>query len=157
MKHLLLLSVVVIMAFMAACGGGSSTATPSTTVSSTAMPGTPVAVTGGGTYWSITPAQLYSMLATKDFFLADADVEYIGEIANTDLFINSNNITQEMSKFPADKTTKIVLYCTSGVHSAAAAAILVQAGYTRVMDLAGGLIAWTSQGYITVNNNRTMS
>jgi rhodanese-related sulfurtransferase len=159
MKRLMLLSVVVIMAFMSACGGSSVTSTPAATTSSTAMPGTPVAVAGGGTYWSITPAQLYSMLkqSTRDFFMADADVEYIGEIASTDLFINSNNASQELDKFPADKTAKIVLYCTSGVHSAAVAAILVQAGYTRVMDLAGGIIAWQQQGYPTAFNTRTMT
>ena len=122
------------------------------------MPGTMVSVTGGA-YWSITPAQLYSLLIqpTRDFLLVDADVEYIGEIATTNLFINSANIGQELGKFPSDKTAKIVLYCTSGVHSAEAAVILVQAGYTRVMNLAGGIIAWQQQGYVTVNNRRTMT
>ena len=155
MKRLILVSAVVIMAFMSACGGGSNT--PSTTASSTGLPGTPVSVSGGSIYWSITPAQLSSMLQHKDFFMADADVQYIGEIANTDLFINSGNVTQEMDKFPADKTAKIVLYCTSSFHSSAVAVILVQAGYTSVMDLAGGLEAWQAQGYPGLNKTRTMT
>ena len=156
MKPLLLVSAVIIMALMAACGGGSSTTAPSSTASSTAMPGTPVAVEGGGTYWSITPAQLHS-LSPNDLFIVDADTAYIGEIANTALFINSDTVSQNLDKFPADKSTKIVIYCAAGVKSKVVAATLVTAGYTRVMQLEGGLIAWMNQGYPTTNKTRTIT
>lgn len=156
MKRLLLLSAVIIMALMAACGGGSSTTAPSTTASSTQMPGTPVAVEGGGTYWNITPAQLRSM-SPSDLFIVDADTAYIGEIANTDLFINANTVSQNLDKFPADKSAKIVVYCTLGMNSKAVVIILVKAGYTRVMQLEGGIVAWMNQGYPTTNKTRTMT
>jgi rhodanese-related sulfurtransferase len=158
MKRLPLLIAVVIMAFMAACGGGSSTSStpPSTTASSTQMPGTPVTVEGGGTYWSVIPAQLHS-LHPSDLFLVDADTAYIGEIANTALFINPDNVSQNLDKFPSDKAAKIVVYCASGMKSQAVAATLVKAGYTRVMQLEGGIIAWMNQGYPTTNKTRTMT
>ncbi|RJO60891.1 MAG: rhodanese-like domain-containing protein [Dehalococcoidia bacterium] len=157
MKRLLLVSAVIIMAFAAACGGGSSgTTAPSTTASSTAMLGTPVAVEGGGTYWSITPAQLHSM-SPNDLFIVDADTAYMGEIANTSLFINSDTVSQNLDKFPSDKATKIVVYCAAGVKSKVVAATLVTAGYTRVMQLEGGIIAWQLQGYPATNKTRTMT
>ena len=156
MKRLLLVTAVVIMSCVAACGGGSNPTTSSTTAPSTAMPGTPVAVEGGSTYWSITPAQLHS-LSPSDLFIVDADTAYIGEIANTALFINSDTISQNLDKFPSDKATKIVVYCASGMKSQTVAATLVQAGYTRVMELEGGIIAWQAQGYPTTFKTRTMT
>ena len=158
MKRIMLASVVIILAFTLACGGGASATTSSTapTPSSTALPGTTVAVEGGGNYWVITPAQLYGF-KTKDFFLADTDDSYVGEIASTDLFINYTRVASELDKFPADKTSKIVLYCTSGIKSKTAAAALVTAGYTRVMELSGGIIAWQQQGYPTLFKTRTMT
>ena len=156
MKRLLLVTAVVIMSFVAACGGGSNPTTPSTTALSTAMPGTPVAVEGGGTYWNVTPAQLAS-IKVKDFILADIDTTYIGEIGGTDLFLNSDTISQNLDKFPSNKATKIVVYCASGVKSKVVAATLVKAGYTRVMQLEGGIIAWQLQGYPTTSKTRTMT
>jgi rhodanese-related sulfurtransferase len=156
MKRLLLVTAVVIMSCAAACGGSSNPTTPSTTAPSTAMPGTPVAVEGGGTYWSVTPAQLAS-IKVKDFILVDTDTTYIGEIGGTDLFLNSDTISQNLDKFPSDKATKIVIYCASGMKSQTVAATLVQAGYMRVMQLVGGIIAWQQQGYPTIFKTRTMT
>lgn len=160
MKRLLLVFTVAALAFAAACGSTTTTSstppvTTNPTASSTQMPGTPVSVAGGGTYWDITPAQLAAM--SKDFVLADTDTTYVGEIPSTDLFINSDNISQELSKFPADKTTKIVIYCTAGVKTQAVAVALVQAGYTRVMELLGGITAWQAAGYPTTFLTRTMA
>ena len=81
----------------------------------------------------------------------------MGEIAKTALFINSDTVSQNLDKFPADKATKIVVYCAVGVKSKVVAATLVKAGYTRVMQLEGGLIAWMNQGYPTTNKTRTMT
>jgi len=156
MKRLLLVTAVVIMSCAIACGGGSNLTTPSTTVPSTAMPGTPVAVEGGGTYWDVTPAQLAS-IKVKDFILVDTDTTYIGEIGGTDLFLNSDTISQNPDKFPSDKATKIVVYCASGMKSKVVAATLVKAGYTRVMELEGGIMAWQAQGYPVISRTRTMT
>jgi len=156
MKRLLLVTAVVFLSLVAACGGNSTLTTPSTTAPSTAMPGTPVAVEGGGTYWSITPAQLHS-LSPSGLFIVDADSAYIGEITNTALFINPDNVSQNLDKFPSDKATKIVVYCSLGMKSQAVSATLVKAGYTRVMQLEGGIIAWQQQGYPTTFKTRTMT
>jgi rhodanese-related sulfurtransferase len=154
MKRIMILTAILLMGFMAACGGGAVTPVTSSSTSTSLMPGTPVSA-DGGTYWSITPLQLASF-TVKDFVLADTDTSYIGEISGTDLFLNSDKISQELDKLPTDKNSKIVVYCTAGVHSKAVAETLVKAGYTRVMDLDGGITAWKKAGYQTMFNNRTM-
>ncbi len=87
------------------------------------------------------------MLAQKDFFLVNVHVPYEGEISSTDTFIPYNEIANNLDKLPKDKNAKIVLYCRSGRMSGIAAQELAKLGYTRVFDLAGGMIAWEKAGY----------
>lgn len=158
MKRAVIISAILITALLAAaCGGGTTVSTTSTTPAATSMAGTAVAVDGGGTYWKQTAAQFAAFISDQSVFLVDADTEYVGEIAGTDLFINSDTVAANLAKFPADKTAKIAVYCTSGMKSQTVAIILVQAGYTRVAELEGGIISWKMQGYPTLSNGRTMT
>lgn len=158
MKRFAATTVVLAAIILTSCGGGTTitTAATSSIPSSTQMLGKPVSVQSGGTYWSITPAQLYSF-KVKDFFMADTDITYIGEIPGTDVFLNADTVSQNLDKFPADKNYKIVVYCTAGMKSKVVAETLVRAGYTRVMELAGGIITWQQQGYMVVQKTRTMT
>jgi rhodanese-related sulfurtransferase len=45
-----------------------------------------------------------------------------------------------------DKTTHYALYCRSGHRSGLAAEQMRAAGFSRVVDLSGGIIAWTAAG-----------
>lgn len=45
-----------------------------------------------------------------------------------------------------DKSKPVLLYCASGRRSAAARDFLVKQGFTDVVDLSGGIGAWTSAG-----------
>jgi len=40
------------------------------------------------------------------------------------------------------KDTTIIVYCATGIRSANAAKVLIEAGYTKVYNLDGGLINW---------------
>lgn len=42
-----------------------------------------------------------------------------------------------------DKSTPVVVYCMSGIRSAAASAYLVEAGFEKVYDLDGGYLSWS--------------
>ena len=138
-----LLGILMLTAVMLlACGGG--------TAKTNEVQGTEVQVEGGS-YWLITPAQLYSMLDNKDFLLVNTETSYVGEIPDTDFFIPYNEIEQNLNKFPQNKADKIVIYCSFGAKSNIAAITLVKAGYTKVMDLQGGMIEWEGQGYAIIH------
>ena len=47
------------------------------------------------------------------------------------------------SELPADRD--VLVFCRSGVRSAAAAQVLLQHGLARVFDLDGGVLAWVSE------------
>ena len=101
----------------------------------------------GRTYTNVAPGQLAVMLQKKDFFLVNTHVPYAGEIAGTDAFIPYDETASRLKQYPADKTAKIVLYCRSGHMSDIAARELVSAGFTNVINLSGGMIAWEDAGY----------
>lgn len=97
-------------------------------------------------YVHLTPEQLSKMLADKDFVLINTHTPYDYEIAGTDASIPLDSRGQWLSRYPADKRAKIVLYCRSGQRSTAAALALVASGYENVWHLDGGMVAWDRAG-----------
>lgn len=105
----------------------------------------------GGFYVDVSPEELWSMLAAKDFTLVNVLPEYIGEIEETDLIIPRDEMAGRLDELPAQLDSKIVVYCRSGNNSAAAATALVGAGYTNIWNLDGGMNAWVDAGYPLLN------
>jgi len=103
----------------------------------------------GGSYQNVNPDELNKMLKDKDFVFINVHIPFAGDIANTDLSIPYDQITEPeyLSQLPADKNAKIVLYCRSGRMSAIAAEELVSLGYTSIWDLTGGMLEWEKAGY----------
>jgi rhodanese-related sulfurtransferase len=73
-------------------------------------------------------------------------IPYEGEIPETDLFIPFDEIQDHLDELPAWDEI-IVLYCRSGSMSTTAAEVLVDEGYTNIIELDGGFNAWKAQGY----------
>ena len=132
-----LLRVLVLIFVLAAC---QSQATDIT--------GESVTVTGG-TYQNVTPDELNTMLKNKDFVFVNVHIPFEGNIAETDLSIAYDQITDpaNLEQLPADKNAKIVLYCRSGRMSQMAAEDLVNLGYTNIWNLEGGMVGWEQAGY----------
>lgn len=101
----------------------------------------------GGSYLNVTPAELKNMLTNKDFVFVNVHIPFAGNIANTDLSIAYDQIEQNLTKLPADKNAKIVLYCRSGRMSSIVAEALVKLGYTNLWNLDGGMVTWEQAGY----------
>jgi len=115
---------------------------------SKSVTGETVTVTGGS-YQNITPAELNTMLKNKDFVFINVHVPFAGNIAETDLSIAYDQITDpaNLAQLPADKNAKIVLYCRSGRMSQMAAEDLVKLGYTNIWNLNEGMVGWERAGY----------
>jgi len=71
---------------------------------------------------------------------------YGGDLPQTDLAIPYNEIETNLSQLPAGKDALLVIYCRSGNMSTQAAKTLVDLGYTNVMEVDGGMIAWENSG-----------
>ena len=97
-------------------------------------------------YVDISVAQLAGMMEDKDFTLVNVHIPYEGEIPETDLFIPYDEIQDRLDELPARDET-IVLYCRSGGMSTTAAKVLVDEGYTNIMELDGGFNAWKTEGH----------
>ena len=144
---------VLLCVILMACGSQSSQANVAPVdavvpVTPTAIP-TDVSATesvekSADGYVNITPLELASMLAEKDFLLINTHAPYGFEIAHTDAHIPLDEGGQWLRNYPDDKTTKIVLYCRSAHWSTIAARALVADGYTNVWHLDGGMVAWNA-------------
>jgi len=141
MKRNIGILLVVTMILLAACTG-TGTGTPTSTVE---VVGQQVSV-DGGFYTDVSATELQSMLENKDFTFINVHTPFDGNIANTDLSIPYDQIAQNLDKLPADKNTRIMLYCRSGHMSAIAAKTLVGLGYTNIWELSGGMSAWEQAG-----------
>lgn len=133
--------IVLTASLLAACQSG--TASPNTNVGTEVGK---VVQAAGGTYQDISATELLAMLKTKDFTLVNVHIPFEGNLPQTDVSIPYDTIGQNLSKLPADKNSKIVLYCRSGSMSTMAANELVKLGYTHILNLSGGMYAWEDAG-----------
>ncbi len=103
----------------------------------------------GGTYNNINADELKTILNNKDFMFVNVHIPFEGNIADTDLSIPYDQITEptNLSQLPVDKNAKIVLYCRSGRMSAIAAEELVKLGYSNIWNLKGGMLDWEQAGF----------
>ena len=153
-----LAAIVVAIVAIVGIGGavllsGQGSGAGSGTSGTTAATGT-VVQGNGGTWLDISPDKLAAEMTSKDFTLLNVKTPYIGEISGTDLYIPYTQLAARASELPADKTTKIVVYCRSGNESAIASQTLLDLGYTNIQNLDGGMNAWTASGRSLVQKNR---
>jgi len=61
--------------------------------------------------------------------------------------IEHTEMAKSLNRLPADKSTPIYLICRSGNRSGKVARVLMDAGYSEVFNVAGGMLAWLEHGY----------
>lgn len=92
----------------------------------------------------ITPKELKARLdAGDDLFLLDVREPHEREICNIGgELIPKDTVTQNLARIPQDK--EVVVYCRSGGRSNWVAQELVtRHGYSKVINLAGGMLRWS--------------
>lgn len=99
-------------------------------------------------YVLISSEALVSMMETRrgSFVLINTHIPFEGNLPTTDFSVPYNEIDQHLDLFPADKGAEIVLYCMSNRMALTATDELVQAGYTNLKLLDGGMLAWQNAG-----------
>lgn len=73
-------------------------------------------------------------------------VPFEGAIPGTDLQIPFDELEQQAFRLPPDRSTPLAIYCRSGNMSATATKTLTALGYTDLVELQGGMEAWTASG-----------
>jgi rhodanese-related sulfurtransferase len=145
MKKSILVALFLAALFLSACSGNNQAATTSESGMQGGAVGKPVSVPGG-TYTDVSVSELETMLANKDFTFVNVHIPFEGNIPATDLSIPFDQIENHLDELPADKDSKIVLYCRSDRMSRIAAEKLVPLGYTNLYNLDGGFVAWENAG-----------
>lgn len=100
----------------------------------------------------ITVLELKAMMDSKeDFVLIDVREEYEFDAANIGgKLIPMGDVMDKSGEIPKDKT--VVIHCRSGKRSATVINALEQNfGYTNLINLKGGIMAWAAEIDSTLN------
>ena len=82
--------------------------------------------------------------AGEDVYILDVREPYEYQIAQIGgKLIPQNDVPNRLAEIPRDR--EIIVQCRSGVRSQRIAELLQQAGYPRVVNLAGGILAWSDE------------
>jgi molybdopterin/thiamine biosynthesis adenylyltransferase/rhodanese-related sulfurtransferase len=82
--------------------------------------------------------------AGEDVFVLDVREPYEYQIAQIGgKLIPQNDVPQRLAEIPRDR--EIVVHCRSGARSQKIAEFLKQSGYQQVVNLAGGILAWSDE------------
>jgi len=94
----------------------------------------------------LDPLAFQELSLQPETFTVNVHTPYEGEIAQTDAQIAFDEITVRMGELPQDRSTPIAVYCRSGRMSGEVMPLLVEAGYTELFQLEGGMTAWDEAG-----------
>lgn len=100
----------------------------------------------------VAPDEFAEVIADGSVPLVNVHIPYEGEIEGTDLFVPFDDIESYADQLPDDKGATLAIYCRSGNMSADAAVELAAMGYTDVVDLDGGMVAWEAAGLELVDD-----
>ena len=97
--------------------------------------------------WEIEPMALLEQLGKVQIVDVREAPEFIDKLGhlNGAQLVPLSQLTERMSEF--DRDQPIVAVCRSGVRSAQASVLLTKAGFSKVANLAGGMLRWKIEGF----------
>jgi adenylyltransferase/sulfurtransferase len=82
--------------------------------------------------------------AGEDLYILDVREPYEYQIAQIGgKLIPQNDVPNRLAEIPRDR--EVIVHCRSGARSQRIAELLKQAGYPSVVNLAGGILAWSDE------------
>ncbi|TFV66511.1 UNVERIFIED_ORG: rhodanese-like domain-containing protein [Bacillus sp. AZ43] len=94
----------------------------------------------------VVPAEFAAVVADEDVVTVNVHVPDEGSIPGTDAAIPFDQITTSVGKLPEERSTPLAVYCRTGSMSTEAVQTLRDLGYTDLVELRGGMDAWTADG-----------
>jgi rhodanese-related sulfurtransferase len=123
--------LIAMLAFSISCAGQAVATSPEPAISN---------------YTDVTPEEAYDMISQQEVVLLDVRTqeEYDSGHIPDALLIPLSELESRLDELnPADH---ILVYCRSGHRSAEAASILIANSFTRVYNMAGGILQWQAEG-----------
>jgi len=114
------------------------------------LPFSMVFAQGKGPYTKITSQEAKSMIDKGNVTIVDVRTqsEYDADHLQEAVLVPLQTIEQDAPAVLTDKNAVLLVYCRTGIRSAAASKKLISMGYLHVYDIAGGITSWP---YSTVN------
>ena len=104
---------------------------------------------------SMTPNEAAKMFSEQKAIIVDVreDSEWKAQHIAGAIHIPLAQVAGRLSELAQYKDRNVVVQCRSGKRSAKAASTLQDAGFTKVYNLTGGIIAWDKDGLATKKSN----
>ena len=96
-------------------------------------------------YEKVEPADFALLAQGTSTFVLSVHTPDEGSIPGTDAAIPYNELQQRAGELP-DRSTVIAVYCRTGRMSTEAVPTLRELGFTRIIELSGGMEAWQADG-----------
>ncbi|MCH9798337.1 MAG: rhodanese-like domain-containing protein [Betaproteobacteria bacterium] len=106
---------------------------------------------------TVSPNQAAQLFSDQQAVIVDVreQAEWDEQHIDGAIFIPLNQVENRMSELTQYKDSPIIVQCRSGRRSNIAGAKLIDAGFTKVYNLEGGILAWDKQGLETVQTATT--
>ena len=131
--------IAAVVLLLGACGGSGGT--------DDARPAATTASASG----AVSPEEFAAFIAENpEVPLVNVHIPYEGHIEGTDSFVAFDEIA-DWDGLPSDKAAPLAIYCRSGNMSATAVETLSALGYRNIVELDGGMNAWSSADYGLLN------
>ncbi|MDD2658090.1 MAG: rhodanese-like domain-containing protein [Methylococcales bacterium] len=113
--------------------------------------GSAVARAGGGDLMSISPQKASAMYSAEKAVIVDVrnDSEWNGRHIPGAVHIPLAQLSERLSELKQYKDSPVITQCRSGGRSAQAYDELKSAGFSKVYNMDGGIIAWDKAGLKT--------
>ncbi|HPX88722.1 MAG TPA: rhodanese-like domain-containing protein [Methylophilaceae bacterium] len=104
---------------------------------------------------SITPNDAAKMFSEQKAIIVDVreDDEWKAQHIAGAIHIPLAQVESRLNELTQYKDSTVIMQCRSGKRSAKAAGTLQTAGFTKVYNLDGGIIAWDKDGLATTKSN----